>query len=606
MFEQLRDVARAMPERPGVYVFRDAEGTVLYVGKAKSLRARTRSYFQSSRGLAAKTIRLVQDADRLEYIVTRSEVEALVLEQNLIKEHRPKYNVLLKDDKRYPYLKLTNEKFPRLVVVRKVQADGARYFGPFPSAGRMQETLRVMRRLFPLRTCSDQKFRTVTRPCLMYHIGRCSAPCTGIVDEAQYRETALEADAFLSGRPEEVLRRLRARMDEAAEELRFEEAAELRNRIRAVEYVTSPVQKVDTGQAQERDVVGIAQEGDRAVAQIFRVREGKLVGRERYVLRIAEDDAEGEIVSAVLALHYQEERPPREVLVPALPEESEVLTTWLASRREAKAEVRVPQRGSGTVQLRLAQENARIALSDMATQDREARPRRMMEALQEALALPEPPRRIEGFDISNTQGRESVASMVVFIDGQPAYGEYRRFRIKTVQGPNDFASLAEAVGRRFQRGLREQREGGGKFAEFPDLLLIDGGKGQLSSVMSVLQELGLQDQPTISLAKQHEEVYLPEEPEPLQLGEGNPGRILLQLVRDESHRFALGLHRQRRGKASLHSRLDDVPGIGPKRRRALLEHFGSVRGVQSATVEEIAAVRGFTVTLAKRVKEEIG
>jgi excinuclease ABC subunit C len=606
MFEALRDAARAMPERPGVYIFRDEQDTVLYVGKAKSLRARTRSYFQSTRGLAAKTIRLVQDASRLEFIVTRSEVEALVLEQNLIKEHRPKYNVLLKDDKRYPYLKLTNETFPRLLVVRKVQPDGARYFGPFPSSGRMQETLRVMRRLFPLRTCSDQKFRTVTRPCLMYHIGRCSAPCTGVVNEAQYRETAAEADAFLSGHPEEVLRRLRTRMDEAAEALRFEEAAELRDRIRAVEYVTSPVQQVDTGQAQERDVVGIAREGERAVGQIFRVRDGKLVGRERYVLRVAEDDPEGEIVSAVLALHYQEERPPREVLVSALPEDAEVLTSWLESRREANAEVRVPQRGSGVTQLHLAQENARIALSDITTQDREARPRRMMEALQEALALENLPRRIEGFDISNTQGHESVASMVVFVDGQPAYGEYRRFRIKTVQGPNDFASLAEAVGRRFTRGLREQREGGGKFAQFPELLLIDGGKGQLSSVMSVLQELGLQDQPTISLAKQHEEIYLPEESDPLQLGEGHPGRILLQLVRDESHRFALGLHRQRRGKASLHSRLDDVPGIGPKRRRALLERFGSLRGVQSATIEEIAAVRGFTIALARRVKEEIG
>ncbi len=606
MFEELRDAARVMPERPGVYIFRDSEERVLYVGKAKNLRARTRSYFQSSRGLAAKTIRLVQDASRLEYIVTRSEVEALVLEQNLIKEHRPKYNVLLKDDKRYPYLKLTNEKYPRLLVVRKVQPDGARYFGPFPSAGRMQETLRVMRRLFPLRTCSDQKFRTVTRPCLMYHIGRCSAPCVGLVGEAQYGEQVAEADAFLSGHPEEVLQRLRRRMDEAAEELRFEEAAELRDRIRAVEYVTSPVQKVDTGQAQERDVVGIAHEGERAVGQIFRVREGKLVGRERYVLRVAEDDEEGEIVSAVLALHYEDERPPREVLVPALPPDEEVLIGWLESRREAKVDLRVPQRGAGTTQLSLAQENARIALADIAAHDGNERPKRMMEALQEALALPELPRRIEGFDISNTQGRESVASMVVFVDGQPAYGEYRRFRIKTVEGPNDFASLAEAVSRRFQRGLREQREGGGKFATFPDLLLIDGGKGQLSSVMSVLQEMGLLDQPTISLAKQHEEIYLPEESEPLQLGEGHPGRTLLQLVRDESHRFALGLHRQRRGKASLHSRLDDVPGIGPKRRRALLERFGSLRGVQSATIEEIAAVRGFTIALAKRVKEEIG
>ena len=606
MFEELREAARAMPERPGVYLFRDEDGTVLYVGKAKNLRARTRSYFQSSRGLAAKTIRLVQDAKRLEFIVARSEVEALLLEQNLIKEHRPKYNVLLKDDKHYPYLKVTQEPFPRLLVVRRVQPDGARYFGPFPSSGRMQETLRIMRRVFPMRTCSDQKLKAATRPCLLYHIGRCRAPCVGHVSQNDYGDLVRQALDFLSGHPEELLGRLRRQMDAAAEALRFEEAAELRDRIRAVEYVTSPVQEVDSGRVQDRDVVGLAREGGQAVAQIFRVREGKLVGRERYVLRVSDEDRDPEVVSAALSLHYALERPPREVLVPVLPEEQDVVAQWLQERRGAQVQLKVPRRGTGQTQLSLAAENARIALQEIVLSDREGRPRRMMEALQEALGLDAPPRRIEGFDISNTQGRESVASMVVFIDGEPAYGEYRRFRIKGVEGPNDFASLAEAVGRRFRRGQREQQEGGGKFSEFPDLLLIDGGKGQLGAVLSVLQELGLEDLPTCSLAKQHEEIYLPHESEPLQLGEGHPGRTLLQQVRDESHRFALGLHRSRRSRAQLHSRLDDVPGIGPKRRRALIERFGSLRGVQAATVEEIAAVRGFTLSLAKRLKEEIG
>lgn len=606
MFEELREASRAMPERPGVYLFRAADGTVLYVGKAKNLRARTRSYFQSSRGLAAKTIRLVQEADRLECIVARSEVEALLLEQNLIKEHRPKFNVLLKDDKHYPYLKVTQERFPRLLVVRRVQPDGARYFGPFPSSGRMQETLRIMRRVFPMRTCSDQKLNHAARPCLLYHIGRCRGPCTGLIAEAAYGDIVRQATDFLAGHPEELLTSLRRQMDEAAEALRFEEAAELRDRIRAVEYVTSPVQQVDSGKVQDRDVVGLAREGGQAVAQVFRVREGKLVGRERYVLRVSDEDGEEEVVAAALSLHYALERPPREVLVPALPEEPEVVAEWLRDRRGSQVLLKVPRRGTGQTQLALAAENARIALQEIVLSDREGRPRRMMEALAEALGLPEPPRRIEGFDISNTQGRESVASMVVFIDGEPAYGEYRRFRIKTVEGPNDFASLGEAVGRRFRRGQREQAEGGGKFAEFPDLLLIDGGKGQLSAVLSVLQELGLEDLPTCSLAKQREEIFLPHESEPLQLGEGHPGRTLLQQVRDESHRFALGLHRSRRSKAQLHSRLDDVPGIGPKRRRALIEHFGSLRGVQAATVEEIAAVRGFTLSLAKRLKAEIG
>ncbi len=605
MFEELRDASRAMPERPGVYLFRAADGTVLYVGKAKNLRARTRSYFQSSRGLAAKTIHLVQDAERLEFIVARSEVEALLLEQNLIKEHRPKYNVLLKDDKHYPYLKVTQETFPRLLVVRRVQQDGARYFGPFPSSGRMQETLRIMRRVFPMRTCTDQKLKTATRPCLLYHIGRCRAPCTGLISREEYADIVRQALDFLAGHPAELLQRLRSQMDAAAEALRFEEAAELRDRIRAVEYVTSPVQQVDSGRVQDRDVVGLAREGAQAVAQVFRVREGKLVGRERYVLRVSEDDGDQEVVAAALALHYALERPPREVLVPSVPDESDVVAEWLGERRGSQVQLKVPRRGTGQTQLQLAAENARIALQEIVLADREGRPRRMMEALQEALGLAALPRRIEGFDISNTQGRESVASMVVFIDGEPAYGEYRRFRIKTVVGPNDFASLAEAVGRRFRRGQREQGEGGGKFSEFPDLLLIDGGKGQLSSVLSVLQELGLEDLPTCSLAKQHEEIYLPHESEPLQLGEGHPGRTLLQQVRDESHRFALGLHRSRRARAQLHSRLDDVPGIGPKRRRALIERFGSLRGVQAATVEEIAAVRGFTLSLARRLKDEI-
>ncbi len=595
-----------MPERPGVYLFRAADGTVLYVGKAKNLRSRTRSYFQSSRGLAAKTIRLVQGAERLEFIVARSEVEALLLEQNLIKEHRPKYNVLLKDDKHYPYLKVTQEAFPRLLVVRRVQPDGARYFGPFPSSGRMQETLRIMRRVFPMRTCSDQKLKTAARPCLLYHIGRCRAPCVGHISQDDYSDIVRQALDFLSGHPEELLVRLRQQMDVAAEALRFEEAAELRDRIRAVEYVTSPVQQVDSGRVQDRDVVGVAREGGQAVVQVFRVREGKLVGRERYVLRVSDEDGDPEVLSAALALHYALERPPREVLVPILPEEQDVVAQWLQERRGAQVQLKVPRRGTGQTQLALAAENARVALQEIVLSDREGRPRRMMEALQEALGLDAPPRRIEGFDISNTQGRESVASMVVFIDGEPAYGEYRRFRIKSVEGPNDFASLAEAVGRRFRRGQREQHEGGGKFSEFPDLLLIDGGKGQLGAVLSVLQELGLEDLPTCSLAKQHEEIYLPHESEPLQLGEGHPGRTLLQQVRDESHRFALGLHRSRRSRAQLHSRLDDVPGIGPKRRRALIERFGSLRGVQAATVEEIAAVRGFTLSLAKRLKEEIG
>lgn len=606
MLDELRALARAMPERPGVYIFRDAEGTVLYVGKARNLRNRTRSYFQSPKGLAEKTLKLVQAAARLDYLVTRSEVEALVLEQNLIKEHRPKYNILLKDDKRYPYLKLTNEPFPRLVVVRRISSDGARYFGPFPSGGQLQETLRVMRRVFPLRTCSDQKFRTVTRPCLMYHIKRCTAPCVGHVSQEEYRETVEEAADFLSGHPEVVLKRLRQHMDEAADAMRFEEAAEYRDRLRAIEYVTSPVQGVEAAHAQTRDVLALAREGERAVSQVFRVREGKLLGGERYALRTGAEDTPGEIAAAVLSLHYAQHRPPREILVPELPDEPEVLGTWLTERRGSTVRIRVPQRGAGREELSLAEENARISLLDEIEREGQDRPRRMMETLQEALGLAALPRRIEGFDISNTQGTESVASMVVFTDGQPDYSEYRRFRIKGVQGPNDFASLAEAVGRRFTRGLREQREGGGKFARFPDLLMIDGGRGQLSSVLSVLHELGLQDQPICALAKQQEEIYLPDDPDPLQLGEGNPGRTLLQQVRDEAHRFALGLHRSRRSRAQTASRLDDVQGIGPKRRRLLLERFGSLRGVQSATVEEIAALPGFTLSLARRLKEEIG
>jgi excinuclease ABC subunit C len=585
-----------LPRAPGVYLFRDARGDVLYVGKARDLRNRVRSYFQSARNLPAKTQALVERLADVEWITTGSEHEAYLLEESLIKSHRPKYNVLLRDDKHYPFLKLTAHPFPRLVVARRREDDGALYFGPYPSAGAVRAAERLIRRLFPLRTCTDRKFETVTRPCLLYHIKRCPAPCVGYVDAAAYGRIVDEVNAFLSGRRDEVRRELARRMAEAAEALRFEEAAELRDRLRALEEVLAE-QTVVLRRKVDLDAVGVAREGRDAVGEVFQVREGQVVGRRRYLFRLPPEAEDGEILTRLLVAHYQREAVPPEILVPTAPPADDGARAFLAERRGGPVRLLSPRRGEKRDLLALALRNAAEGLDEV--REEAAAHEEALTALASALGLDGPPRRIEGYDISNTQGTLSVAAMVVFREGTPAPSHYRRFNIRTVVGADDFASLREAVARRMRRLSSRDAS----FGERPDLLLIDGGRGQLAAVLAALAETP--NPPAVAaLAKREEAIYVPGVAEPLRLPAWHPGLRLLQRVRDEAHRFANAGHGRRRSQALRRSRLDAVEGIGPKRRRALLSAFGSVEGIRQASVEEIVRV-GIPAAVARRLKEEL-
>lgn len=602
----VRAVLARLPRAPGVYLMRDAQGRVIYVGKAKSLRDRVASYFHSPRHLTAKTMAMMAEVEDVEVVTTSTEVEALILEQNLIKQHRPRFNVLLKDDKHYPYLKVTREPYPRIVIVRRMHKDGARYFGPFPRAGAVHETLRLMRRLFPLRTCSPQKFATVDRPCLLYHIKRCVAPCMpGWVTEAEYAELVREAVLFLEGRHEEVLRSLRQRMQEAAERWEFEQAAVLRDRIQAVERVTEP-QKIVSDRQVDQDVVGLARDGEMAAAQVFRVRGGKLVDRDTVSLVGAGGEEEADVLAAVLQRYYTD-RPeiPPEILCPQVPREADLIAQWLTQQRGGRVRLRVPKRGRARELVAMAVENARLALAEEAER-RGAPERRRQQALAEVaqrLGLGTPPRRIEAVDVSTLQGQGTVASLVVFVDGLPAKDGYRRFRIREVQGQDDVASLAEAVRRRLARAQEEGSEGD-RWRPLPDLLLVDGGRSQVRAVREELLRAGLDSLPVWGLAKE-EELCVPPEGEPVAFPSGSPGLLLLQQVRDEAHRFALRYQRRVRRGTVQGSVLDAVPGIGPARRRRLLSQFGSVDGIRRAPLEELVRA-GLPRKVAEEVKRYLG
>lgn len=607
MFRQdLEATVRSLPTRPGVYVFRDAEGDVLYVGKAVNLRNRVRSYFQSPRNLTGKVLHMVNQVDAIEVITTDNDVEALVLESNLIKRYKPPYNIRLRDDKHYPYLKVTvNEAWPRVIIARSVQNDGARYFGPYTDSGALHETLRVIRKTFPYRICSNYRLQQKGRPCLEYYIGRCLAPCDGRADPGQYAAMIEELCDFLEGRDVTVIRQVEARMHEAAERLDFERAAELRDQLRALRQVQEK-QKVISGRLEDQDLVGCAQAGGRACVQVFFVREGKVVGREHFLLDGAGAREPGEILAAFIKQYYAD-TPfiPREILVSAaLPADEEaVIGRWLAERRGTRVFLRVPQRGEKRRLMNLVVENARLLLEQEQARSRRDREggRQAVEDLASALGLETLPSRIECFDISNFQGRQAVGSMVVFQDGAPRKSDYRRFKIRTVQGANDFAMMQEVLYRRFRRGQEEDP----RFAQLPDLIVIDGGKGQLNAALEVLRALNLDHIPTIALAKRLEEVYLPGRPDPLRLPDHSPGLLLLRRVRDEAHRFAVTYHRKLRAARSVRSVLDDIPGIGPRRRRALLKHFGSIEAIRSASVEELAAVPGMSRRAAEAVKERL-
>jgi len=604
------DVKRSeLPASPGVYLMKDAEGEVIYVGKAASLRSRVGSYFQSPEGMAARTRALVADIADFEVIQTQTEAEAFIVEDSLIKRHQPRYNVRLRDDKRYPYLMITDEAFPRVLVVRRRSKKGARYFGPYTNVKSMRSTLKLAQKLFPIRTCTlDLPLSTPRRPCLNYHIGRCSAPCAELVSQEEYSEAVDGAAMLFEGRVTGLVRRMTREMKTAAEAQVYEKAAGLRDRIDALTRSLER-QSVSLSDLVDRDAVGLAVEGDRACAQVFLVRGGRVSGRETFHLRAPADPEEGEILAAFLSQYYANATSvPKEILLPADIEEPDRIADWLSSVRGNRVAVRTPQRGEKKHLIDLVSKNARYALKRSKKEDviRKETSGTLLE-LAEVLSLSGFPQRIEAYDISNTSGEQSTGSMVVFEDGRPRRDAYRRFRIHISGKPDDYAMMAEVLRRRFRRGLAEMNDPTvtqGKFSDLPDLILIDGGKGQLSVGVSVLKDLNIEGIDALGLAKKQEEIFLPGSPDPILLPETSDALLLLRRIRDEAHRFAVTYHRKLRTKRSLSSVLDEIPGIGPKRKSLLMKRFGSIRLLAKASVEEIVAA-GMPTKLAARLLERL-
>jgi excinuclease ABC subunit C len=598
----------ALPTKPGVYLMKDDQGTVIYVGKAAALRNRVRSYFQSKRGMDPKTRELVGHIADFDVIRTDTATEALLLENELIKRYLPKYNIMLKDSKTYPYLKITNEEWPRIISTRRIVDDGGRYFGPYTSAQSAYRTLNLLNRLFPYRKC-EKKITGHDDVCLYYHLNQCLAPCISATSHEAYGQAVDSAALFLSGRGEEVVQPLEEEMQQASDAWNFERAAELRDRINSVKHVLER-QKVVSPNGTNADVIAVAQgAGGDAGIQVGFLRNGKLLGSEYFPMRATVDDRPSEIISGFISQFYSDAAmlPPSVLVQHPLPSEEEpIITEWLKERRGGKIEVTVPQRGQKRALVEMVAKSAAENLdqSRLKFLSDEQKTTAAMTELAEALDLPRMPRRIECFDISNIQGTNPVASMVVFEDGKPAKREYRRFTIKTVQGANDFAMMNEVIKRRFRRAAEADEEKEGKWTSLPDLVIVDGGKGQLSAALEALNEVGM-ELPIVGLAKENEELFLPGEPLPVLLPRDAQALFLVQRVRDEAHRFAVTFHRQRRAKSSLKSSLDDVPGVGPKRRKSLIRHFGSLRAVKEATVEEIASVEGISTSLAEQIKAHI-
>ncbi|WP_025322118.1 excinuclease ABC subunit UvrC [Deferrisoma camini] len=608
--DELEAKVARFPTRPGVYLMKDAQGRVLYVGKAKNLRARVRTYFREGADGRPRVRFLMARVADVDFVVTDTEKEALILENTLIKRHRPRYNVDLRDDKTYLSLRLdVQNPFPRLTMTRRIVPDGSLYFGPYSSARALRETVDLIHRIFPLRQCRDREFRARTRPCLYCQMRGCLAPCCGRVTPEAYREMVDQVVAFLRGRSRELLETLRARMAEAAERLEFEEAARLRDRIRAVEE-TLERQKAVTHRPVDRDVVAMVREGAEAEVVVLVVRSGNLIDRRSYYLPHLEGD-DPEVMGQFLRQYYRGDRiVPAEVVVgvDVGEDEARVLGEWLSERRGRRVRVVHPRRGEKRALVAMAAENARELLDER--RKTKVGYDAALAELRDRLGLAGPPRRIEGYDISNLQGGHAVGSMVVFTDGFPDPRSYRRFAIRTVEGSDDFAMLYEVLRRRLAR--RDQPGW-----ELPDLVLIDGGRGQVAAAAKALEDEG-GSVPLAGIAKARvlpgggaevvrspERIFLPGRANPVPFGRNSSGLFLLQRVRDEAHRFALALHRKRRARASLGSALEAVPGVGPKRRQALLRRFGSLKRLAEAPVDEIAAVPGISEALARRIKEAL-
>ena len=646
----LRAALRQLPTVPGVYLMKDAGGRVLYVGKADSLRNRVRSYFGSKGALDARILRMTQEVADVDYIVTDTVSEAFLLESNLIKEHRPRFNIRLRDDKSYPFVKITlGEDFPRIVRTRKLVRDGSRYFGPYASASSVDETLKLLRKLFPFRTCNldipDGK-RVLDRPCLLYYIGRCQGPCIQAIEKAQYRATIGQIVDFLEGRQEGIADDLRREMRESSEALRFEAAAVARDKLRAVER-TMEQQKMAAFSRAEQDVIGMAREENDGCLQVLQVRNGRMIGREHFIVEGARDVPDAEVLASFMQQYYASTQSvPRQILVPSLPTDTDGLAAFLSDRRGSRVGIDLPVRGDKRRLVALATQNAVEALSKERAQWMADAAKRdeALDQLAEALELPRPPERIECYDMSNIQGTSAVGSMVVFINGHPEPREYRRFKIRSGETPDDFRMMAEVLRRRFSRasalraetnyltlaevGADEVPEGDTEEPsdleenagpvdrnvtarprdagwQLPDLVIVDGGKGQLSAAVGVMEELSMRDVPLAGLAKRFEELHVPGQLAPIVLPRNSQGLYLVQRIRDEAHRFAITYHRSVRGKRALASVFDEVPGIGPARKRALLKKFGSVRRIREASVEDVAETPGVNRKIAERLKSHL-
>lgn len=621
--EKIEQILKNLPGLPGVYLHKNAQGKVIYVGKAVNLKNRVRSYFHKSASFSSpKTRRLVEEVADVEFIIAESELEALLLENTLIKKHQPRYNVRLKDDKRYPYIKVHwQDPFPRVTTTRRLINDGARYFGPYTAAWAAYQTLDLVRKIFPYLTCTRIIDGKDERACLYYHIGRCAAPCIGAVNQAEYRQIIDNLCDFLGGNTEPVVADLRRQMEAASTGLDFERAAQLRDQIRAIDQIVEK-QKVVNAETADEDVIAFARANGDACVQVFFIRGGKLVGRDYFVLEGAADEANAEIMTSFLKQFYdQASTIPPEILLPEEVDELMIIRDWLKSKRGADVTLKVPRQGQQKELLEMVAQNAAETLAHLRARwaADESKQTEGLAELQQALDLPEPPLRIECYDISTLQGTNTVGSMVVFQKGVPRKSDYRRFKIQSVKGQDDFASMQEMLRRRFKRMSDEgynpnptpdtrhlTPDTENSWALIPDLVIIDGGKGQLNAALEVLDEYELRDAVAIiGLAKREEEIFLPDISEPVILPRNSQALFLIQRVRDEAHRFGLTYHRNLRGKSAVHSSLDEIEGIGPKRRRALLKKFGSLDAIRAASLEELLTVPGMTRSAAERLKADL-
>ena len=602
MEKKFKDIIESIPKLPGIYIMKDRRSEILYIGKAKVLRNRVRSYFQNSRNLHPRTRIFLDKVDDIKFLTTKTEAEALILESNFIKKHQPKYNVLLKDDKHYPYLRLTTqEKFPRLEVVRRVKKDKATYFGPYTMVKEVRETIRLIYKIFPLRQSKDKLDGSpLRRPCLNHQMGRCLAPCAGLVSSQDYSEIVQDVSLFLKGKNTTLLKDLKTKMEAASVETRYEEAAVLRDKISAVQTVIDK-QKIISTSLEDQDVIAYCSEKDQAMAQVLIIRSGKMLGEKIFKLKSRKEMEEDETLSSFLKQYYADESIlPAEVLLPHPIEDADLIASWLSEKKGTCVRIEVPVIGKKRELIRMAEENASFAMR--MESDKGEVGTRSLEELQTALNLKHFPEIIEGFDLSNISGLHAVGSMVVFENALAAKSKYRRYKISTVKGIDDYAMLREVMTRRYSRLLKEN-------APLPNLILIDGGKGHLNAGHDVLQALNLMDRlDLVCIAKGKfrnnlvtDEVYLPQQKKPVLFHENSPSRFLMQRIRDEAHRFAISYHRKLRGKKTLESPLELIPGIGKKRRLMLLKKFGSLENIQKASLEALVVLPGITQLLAERI-----